>query len=375
MPLDTEPIATPTPLEVEAALEGLLAPHHIAMPAPDTLVIQGRLLGDTRTVYRALRTRFAALGYTPFLRPHADGVELIVTRGVVQRQPQRWELNLALFLATVVTVLLTGTFNELGQMAWSQVLRQPALLLRGLPYAATLLGILVAHEMGHYVVSRLRHAPASLPFFIPVPPLPGMLTLGTLGAVIVQREPFEDRRTLLEVAIAGPLAGLAVAIPLLLYGLATSPVGPPPPGLYLQEGNSALYALAKLLVFGRWLPSGGVDVQLNAVAWAAWIGLLVTMLNLLPIGQLDGGHIAYALFGRGAELIAYVVMGMCLVLGIFVSSAWLFWFVLALLMGPRHPPPFNDVEPLGPGHVALGALGLLLFLLLFTPRPLAVVIP
>lgn len=374
MPIDTEPVHAP-PLALEAALAGLIAPRRIDLPTPDTLVIQGRLLGDSRAVYRELRARFEALGYTPFLRPHADGVEVVATRGLVQRQPQRWGLNLALFLATVVTVLLTGTFNELGQMAWGQIMAQPALLLRGLPYAATLLGILVAHEMGHYVVSRLRHAPASLPYFLPVPPVPGMLTIGTLGAVIVQREPFEDRRTLLEVAIAGPLAGLVVAIPLLLYGLATSPVGPPPPGPYLQEGNSALYALAKLLVFGRWLPSGGVDVQLNAVAWAAWIGLLVTMLNLLPIGQLDGGHIAYALFGRGADLIAYVVMGVCLVLGLLVSSAWLIWFVLALLMGPRHPPPFNDVERLGPGHVALGALGLLVFLLLFTPRPLTVVFP
>jgi membrane-associated protease RseP (regulator of RpoE activity) len=126
------------------------------------------------------------------------------------------------------------------------------------------------------------------------------------------------------------------------------------------------------MVFGQRLPSNGLDVQLNAVAWGAWIGLLVTMLNLLPVGQLDGGHIAYALLGRQAEWLAYVVMTVCLALGLFIPNnySWLVWVLLIALMGPRHPAPFNDVLRLRPVHVALGIVGLVLFVLLFMPSPL-----
>jgi membrane-associated protease RseP (regulator of RpoE activity) len=189
----------------------------------------------------------------------------------------------------------------------------------------------------------------------------------------------EDRRTVLEIGIAGPLAGLAVAVPLLLYGLSISSIGappPPPPGCQLvQEGNSLLYIAAKYLVFGQVLPAGNVDVWLSPVAMGAWIGLLVTMLNLLPVGQLDGGHIAYALLGRGADYLAFAMIGVCFALGVLVPDAtmWVFWGVLALLIGPRHPPPLNDISRLGVGHVALAIFGLVVFALLFMPTPLRTV--
>ncbi len=359
--------------DFQQAVAGLIAASDIRRTENGAIVVRGKLLVAPDQVYAPLRERFERLGYTPFLRPHGSDVELIASPGVVKRPPLRWGVNLALFITTIVTVLMTGALNELQTADLGVFFRQPAQLRFGLPFALTLLGILFTHEMGHFIVSRWRGAPASLPYFIPM--LPGISITGTLGAIIVQREPFENRRTLLEVAIAGPFAGLVVALPLLLYGLATSPVGPPPAGGYLQEGNSVLYALAKLVVFGQWLPGNGVDVQLNAVAWGAWIGLLVTMLNLLPVGQLDGGHIAYALFGRDADLIAYTMMGVCLLLGIFVSQSWLVWLALIALMGPRHPPPFNDVLRLTAPQVALGAIGLLLFLLLFTPSPLVPVLP
>jgi membrane-associated protease RseP (regulator of RpoE activity) len=356
-------------MDVQPAIAGLIRPAKIERTDGGAIVVHGRLLVPADAVYRPLRARLEPLGYTPFLRPDGDGVELIAVPGVIERQPLRWRLNLAMFLITVVTVLLTGAMAEANTLSIVPLLRNPALLLGGFPFALTLLAILVTHEMGHFVVSRFRQAPASLPFFIPM--VPGLTYTGTLGAVIVQREPFEDRRTLLEVAIAGPLAGLAVALPLLIYGLATSPLGPTGQPGFTQEGNSVLYALAKLAVFGQWLPGNGVDVQLNTVAWGAWIGLLVTMFNLLPIGQLDGGHIAYALFGTDANLIAYVMMGVCLLLGIFISPAWLIWLVLIALMGPRHPAPFNDVLRLRPPHIALGVLGLITFLVLFMPNPLS----
>ncbi|HEY0735887.1 MAG TPA: site-2 protease family protein [Herpetosiphonaceae bacterium] len=356
--------------DILPVLEGLIEPLKIDRQPSGAIVVHGRLLTGAEQVYRPLRQRFERIGYTPFLRPHADGVEVIAAPGVIARHTQRWRINLVLFLATVLSVLATGALGEMGMrnLQPEELLRNPALLALGIPFMATLLGILFTHEMGHYVVGRLRGAPASLPYFIPMPPF--ISITGTLGAVIVQREPFEDRRTLLEVAVAGPLAGLVVAIPLLFYGLATSPVGPITPEPHLLEGNSLFYGLSKFLVYGQWLPGAGVDVQLNSVAWGAWIGLLVTMFNLLPVGQLDGGHIAYALFGPKAEWLAYAMMVLCLGLGIFVATTWLIWVLLIGLMGPRHPPPFNDVVQLRPAQIALGVLGLIVFVLLFVPNPL-----
>jgi membrane-associated protease RseP (regulator of RpoE activity) len=199
--------------------------------------------------------------------------------------------------------------------------------------------------------------------------------------VIVQREPMEDRRTVLEVGIAGPLAGLVVAIPLLLYGLSVSTIGSPTPEMlasgYIQEGNSLLYIAAKWLVFGRFLPSGGMDVQLSPVAWGAWIGLLVTMLNMLPIGQLDGGHVAYALLGRKADYLAYATIAVCVLLGLLISQNYtlLFLPLLALVFGPRHPAPLNDISRLSGRHIALAIVGLCVFVLLFMPVPLMIVTP
>jgi Zn-dependent protease len=364
--------------DVMPALSGLIEPRDINRPRSGAIVVRGRLLQPAEQAYRTLRARFERLGYTPFILPHADGVELVAAPGVIERRRQRWVLSVVLFVLTLLSVLFTGAFNqyqfpssvadttEALRIFINAVQTTPALLLAGVPFAATLLGILFAHEMGHYVVGRLRGAPASLPYFIPFP----NLFTGTMGAVIVQREPFEDRRTLLEVAIAGPLAGLVVAIPLLFYGLSISTVGPITPPAIL-EGNSIFYALAKYAVFGQWLPGNGVDVQLSSVAWGAWIGLLITAINLLPVGQLDGGHVAYALFGRRADYLAYAAMAFLLVSSILLGGGtWLVFLILLALMGPRHPAPFNDVTRLKPIHVALGIIGMIAFVLLFTPQPL-----
>jgi membrane-associated protease RseP (regulator of RpoE activity) len=167
----------------------------------------------------------------------------------------------------------------------------------GPAFAATLMGILLCHELGHYVVSRRHGVEVSLPYFIPVPPV---ISVGTLGAVIRMRKPIEDRNALFDVGAAGPVAGLVVAIPLLVVGLLLSHLEPIRHGDNL-EGNSILYALLKYAVFGRWLPSGGIDVRLHPMADAGWFGLLLTMINLMPIGQLDGGHIARAALGQSHE--------------------------------------------------------------------------
>jgi len=359
---------------VREALSDLMEIDRYSWDERGTLTLRGRLSGPADALYRAIRTRMERLGFTPFLRHDAAGDELVAMPGVIERRAPRVWLPIALFLTTIVTVMMTGALN-----AGVDVFSDPRGIMAGLPFAATLLGILFTHEMGHYVVGRLRHAPVSLPYFIPMPPF--ISIIGTMGAVIVQREPMEDRRTVLEVGIAGPLAGLVVAIPLLLYGLTLSVIAAPTPEMlasgYLQEGNSLLYIAVKWLVFGRFLPSGGVDVQLSPVAWGAWIGLLVTMLNMLPIGQLDGGHVAYALLGRKADYLAYATIIVCVVLGLLIRENYtlLFLPLLALVFGPRHPAPLNDISRLNGRHIALAILGLCVFVLLFMPVPLMVVTP
>lgn len=367
------------------ALDGLMDIESYSWDDGGGLTLRGQITNAAQSQYRQIRAQIEALGYTPFLRRRGLQDELFAEPGVIERKQQRVALPIILFGLTVVTVLLTGALNADPALQRNPafLVQNPALLLLGIPFAATLMGILFAHEMGHYIVGRLRHAPVSLPYFIPIPPIPtpiGVLTLtGTLGAVIVQREPMEDRRTVLEIGIAGPLAGLVVAIPLLFYGLSTSVVAAPTAEMlsqgYLQEGNSILYGLAKLAVFGQWLPANGVDVQINAVTLAAWIGLLVTMLNMLPVGQLDGGHVAYALLGRKADWLAYAMLGLCVTLGVTVSLNWLIWAAMIMLIGPRHPEPLNDIEPLGWSHKALAVFGLLLFVLLFMPEPFHPITP
>lgn len=264
-------------------------------------------------------------------------------------------------------------------------------LVGGPAFGATLMTILLCHEAGHYVVGRVRGVDMSLPYFIPLPPP----TLGTLGAVIGMRKPIDDRRALFDVGAAGPIAGLVVAIPLLVIGLSLSTVGPSPAD-GSQEGNSILYALLKYAVFGRWLPGDGVDVQLHPMAEAAWVGLLLTMINLMPIGQLDGGHVARAVLGNTHErwsarlhvalpMIGATVAGVMFVIarhhGLDVVDAigyakygalpWLVWTVMLGLMrrsaGAYHPPVGD--APLDPLRKRLAFGMLIVFVLIATPVP------
>jgi len=361
---------------LQAQLSGVLSVQDVkVLEAPDRVVsFSGRLLRDAEGAYETLRERFQLLGYTPSLQRQGASEVIIVQRGVVVAQPSRVWINVALFAATLLATLLTGAFNEIGQMVPTAemivplMLSQPVLLLKGLPFALTLMSILLAHEMGHYIVGRRYNAPVSLPYFIPMP-LAGLF--GTMGAVIVQRAPFENRKSLFDIGIAGPLAGLAVALPLLILGLATSTVGPIQAPALL-EGNSILYLSIKYLIFGRILPSHGVDVMLNPIAWAAWGGLLITSLNLIPIGQLDGGHILYALLGRRAWPVATGVVVLLVALG-FLWNGWFIWAFLALVFGMRHPAPLNDLTPMGLVRTWVGIGVLILFVLIFTPIPITLI--
>jgi len=302
--------------------------------------------------------------------------------------PLRWKMNAALFATTVVTVFLAGAIYEGALPNQLDALAILRALPRGYTFALPLLAILLFHEFGHYITARLHGVPASLPYFIPVPLLN---PFGTMGAVIAMPERIRSRNALLDIGASGPLAGLVVAIPVLWVGLATSKLGPLE-GAYAQEGQSLFYMAMKWLVLGP--IREGHDVHLNATAFAGWVGLFVTALNLIPIGQLDGGHIAYALFGPAQDRIAlFVHGGLLLVCGMNLlyflppalasggdvgqavsnSSFYAFWFLILAVMrrmtGVNHPP--TDNAYLSPGRRAIAGLCLVLFVVLFMPTPWA----
>jgi membrane-associated protease RseP (regulator of RpoE activity) len=198
-----------------------------------------------------------------------------------------------------------------------------------------------------------------------------------MGALIRLKSPIKNRKQLFDIGVAGPLAGLAVAIPLLIIGLSLSPVefvGRSIAGG--QEGNSILYAVLKFITKGQWLPGGGYDVMINAIAFPAWFGLIVTMINLLPIGQLDGGHVIFAMFGRAQWKVAVVAEVILLALGTYLAfttgeilNVWLLWAILVQIFGLRHPPPLDDLTPLDAKRKIIGWATIAMFFLIFTPLP------
>ena len=287
--------------------------------------------------------------------------------------PARPLLALTLFALTCLSTLFAGAVHA-GAV---DLTRPPTWLLSGVPFAGTLLAILGVHELGHYVTARRYHAAVSLPYFIPAPP---PFPFGTLGAIIRMRSPVTDRNTLLDIAAAGPLAGLVLAIPALVIGLSWSTVGPAPDGLYIDVGNSVVTGVVRTAIFGPLPP--GTFVYTHAVADAGWVGLFVTALNLFPVGQLDGGRIAYALFGRRHARIGRLVLGGTLAMGVVtwlwnLDTTWtagINWFVWAALLyfliGVRHGAPLDDWTPLTPWRRRTGLLCLVLFVLLVPPHPL-----
>lgn len=361
-------------LAIDDVTEGVASPYTVFLgsqpPGPDGrgegVRLRGRLLRPADEAYSLLSQRFALLGYTPLLR-REEGAQprhvVLALPGQVRRAAQRLGVAGLLFGLTLLSCLFAGAqmVEGITEVNWN--------LLDGLPYAVALLGILATHEMGHYLTARRLGAPTSLPYFLPMP-----LGFGTFGAVISMAAPPRNRRHLLLIAAAGPLAGLAVAIPVLLLGLSLSRVEPlPAGGVYSMEGNSLLYALFKLLMFGKLLPSGGEDVFISPVAFAGWAGLLVTGLNLLPAGQLDGGHIVYALLGeRWARIILWVVLAALAALA-FLWQGWFLWVVLIFIFGRMRVAPLDDVTPLTTGQRLLAVLMLAIFILIFTPIPMRIV--
>ena len=268
--------------------------------------------------------------------------------------------NIILFLLTLGTTLLAGAFHE-----GVNPLQNPGQITKGIPFSFSLMGILLAHELGHYLIARKHGLNVTLPYFIPAPPFP--FIIGTFGAFIKMRSPVRDRRMLLDVGAAGPLTGVLVSLPVLILGLRLSEVKMVHGKMGLTLGSSLLLSLLSWLVAGP-LPKG-YDIIIHPIGFAGWIGLLITSFNLLPIGQLDGGHVAYALLGEKQNRISKYVFLALLGLGILGWQGWLFWALILFIMGFRHPPPLDGWIPLDRKRQIIGWVTVAVFILTFIPVP------
>lgn len=287
-----------------------------------------------------------------------------------ERPKQRLWVHVVLFFAALLTTTITGAAHAASDslLSWEG-------LVAGLPFAISLMSILLVHEMGHYVLAKAHGVEASLPYFIPAPPV--IVITGTFGAFIRLRESPSNRNALFDVGAAGPWAGILVAIPVSFLGLLWSDlvsIDKIASGeLGLELGEPLLFQLLSWIVFGP-IPEG-MTVQLHPVALAGWVGFLVTFLNLLPIGQLDGGHVAYALFGRHHRHVAHGFLGIVLLLGLTGWNGWLLWVALLLWIGVEHPPTLDAWIGLDPTRRIGAILTIGLFAVTFMPEPLRVVEP
>ena len=325
-------------------------------------VVDGKPRVPRSTLFRELDRRLASIDATPHVAAlDRDRVRVVaLPRGVDARLRTRSSglVNILLFLATLVTTTYVGAVQQ-----GAAPFQRPASLVLGLPYSLSLMAILGVHELGHYFTARLHGVDVTPPYFIPVP-----MGLGTFGAFVQMKSLIESRRAVFDIGIAGPLAGLAVATPLLYVGLRDSaPVADIAGGA--QTSSSLFLALMYELVHGG--GGGAVAIQLSPVAFAAWVGVFITALNLLPIGQLDGGHIAYALLGqRGAQIVGIAALLLMVLLGLTVWPGLLTWALLvALIAGFSHMPTLDEVTRPDAARFALGAITLLFPLIVVLPVP------
>ena len=371
-------------------------------------VIRGDLRAMTNECLRRLKSRLQALGWLHRFED-IEGTNYLNCTVLDAPPRRRLGLHFGLFAVTVFTTMLAGgdfgfgaCYAIVGRVitnlilaglslvsegthppaywlgsAGHDILKIPDLMVAGIPFSATILTILGCHEMGHYLMARRHGMNVTLPFFIPVP-----LGIGTLGAVIRIKSPLVHRRSVLDVGAAGPLAGMVVALICLTVGLCMSKVDPNArQSADFFFGDSLLTKGLTRLIHGK-LPAGA-DVVLHPIAFAGWLGMLITAINLLPIGQLDGGHVAYALFGKFQRRLASMAFGMLITLGLIGlvspylsahSRAFWPWLMCAAFMRsfmkPEHPPALDQGVRLNPGRKIAGALCMLLLILCFVPAPI-----
>lgn len=377
--------------------------------------IRGQLMVSAEEAFKRMRPQFESVGHTPHLRHEEDRDVIRALPVVFGKAKNRSRVAIILLILTILSVFYVGMSQTEGlyidpiNAAIAQIthnttgISHPSLLptpqqwqtifLTGIFYTMAMLGILGTHEMGHYILARINKVQTTLPFFIPMP----FGFLGTMGAVIAMREPAPNRKVQFDIGIAGPLAGLIVAIPVMFVGLSLSHVSTraaeiakAPPEVrgemgFSQEGQSLLYLGMKYIMFGEILPKGDRDVFIHPVAFAAWAGFLVTALNLIPVGQLDGGHVLFGLFGdkaNRARMPAIIILSIMAVAGLlretgtldlgFGWAGWALWVAILFFLMRGHAPVLDEITGLDTKRRALGFAMLVVFILLFTPTPLQV---
>lgn len=321
--------------------------------ARNSVTFTGRLRQDAESAFDKLQARFAQVGYTPLMRRHRGADEVIALEGISTGARSNWLINLVLFMATVASVLVVGLqlFSPLGAFI----------------YMACLLLILGLHEFGHYIVARIHHMAVTLPYFIPLPLPP----LGTMGAFIRLKSPVSNRKALFDMAVAGPLAGFFIALPIFIFGL----VLPPEWVRFLQKTGPGIRIplaeswLVELLVDFLLPTIGRFDLFRNPLTAVGWFGMLVTAINLLPAGQLDGGHISYALLGRWARPIALITFVVLIFLGWLYWQGWFVWALMLFFTGLNHPAPLNDITELDWPRRGIAFGSFVLFFMIISVKP------
>jgi membrane-associated protease RseP (regulator of RpoE activity) len=267
-------------------------------------------------------------------------------------------LHLILFVLTILSTLLVGAMQT-----GTDLLKEPGKIYKGIPFSLTLMLILLSHELSHYFTSKRHGVRATLPYFIPAPTI-----IGTFGAFIKMKSPIVARRALIDIGASGPIAGFIISLIATVFGLVLSEIVPvSQTSGALNLGDSILFSFLSGIILGA-IPSGS-DILLNPVAFAGWIGLFVTSINLIPIGQLDGGHIAYALMGEKHIRLSMSLILIMILLGLLSWEGWFVWAALLLILGLRHPPILYWEVPLDRKRKVIGWFALVIFILTFIPVP------
>lgn len=267
-------------------------------------------------------------------------------------------VHLLLFILTLLSTLFVGAMQT-----GVDLLKEPLKIYKGVPFSLTLMIILLSHELSHYFTSKKHGVKATLPYFIPAPTI-----IGTFGAFIKMKSPIVTRKALVDIGASGPIAGFIVSVIVSIVGLSLSKVVAVR-GMegVLGLGDSLLFSFLSNIILNY--QSGSQDILLHPVAFAGWIGLFVTSLNLIPVGQLDGGHIAYALFGEKHFFFSKVLIIIMVFLGLLLWEGWAIWAILLLILGTRHPPVLYWEVPLDYRRKFIGWLALVIFVLTFIPVP------
>jgi membrane-associated protease RseP (regulator of RpoE activity) len=358
------PVQPPFDIELLQREVGQRFPFYDMRSNLNTVAFFCRIDEDTfEEKFESLRLALLEKGYIPMIRlEHGEHIIYIIQKPLIRKKRSKW-INVVLLAATVFTTTVAGSIQWVGDFIWEKIFSLGFLWQGFIYFSIPLLLILGVHEMGHYLVSKKHHVDASLPYFIPLPP---PFLLGTFGALISTREPIPNRKALLDIGAAGPLCGFLVAIPVTIIGfflMQQHPITVPSAG-----GNVSL--MPPLLL--QWL--GGLfsipaNATIHPTLFAGWVGIFLTAVNLLPAGQLDGGHVARAILKDKHKYASWAVIIVLAGLSYFYTGWLIFALLILLLIGTQHQPPLDEITPLDTKRKLLGLLILVIFIISFAPVP------